>query len=173
MVLSLGFAECVLSSLEALCDLILNAWWTFELIYRETGMLVYSRLYLRQTSGSPVTHFNPVVRHRHLLTRLHGSCPREELSESCHPWTVCFATEGSLQSHYMACAWTWRNVRKKKKSFKNMFEEACVLLLCCFGSFSFCVGFFFFASAFKWCHEAMSWRMTNVHNINHCCEVTA
>lgn len=144
MVLSLGFAECVLSSIDALCELILNAWSTFELIFRgnlyasvQSAVLKanqwltrYMFQSSRQTSPSP-----------HVL---HGSCPGKELCESCHPWTVCFATEGSLQFHYMACAWTWRHVRKKeKKCFRNMFEKACVLLLCCFGSFSFCVGFFF------------------------------
>lgn len=144
MVLSLGFAECVLSSIDALCDLILNACWTFELIYRGN---LYASVQLAVLKANQWLSRYMFQSSRQTLPSphvLHGSCPGKGLSESCHPWTVCFAMEGSLQLHYMACAWTWRHVRKKeKKSFKTMFEKACVLLLCCFGSFSFCVGFLF------------------------------
>lgn len=115
MVLSLGFAECVLSSIDALCDLILNAWWTFELIYR--GNLYASVQLAVPKANQWLTRymFQSSRQTSPSLHVLHGSCPGKGLSESCPPWTVCFATEGSLQFHYMACAWTWRHVRKKEK----------------------------------------------------------
>lgn len=112
-----------------------------------------SRLYFRHTSGSPVTCFKPDIA---ISSRAARILPWEgtlrtgsDSSESCRQWAVCFATEGSLQFHYTACAWTRRHViekrqKNKKERFKNMFEKACFLLLCCFGSFSLRVGWFLF-----------------------------
>lgn len=145
-VLSLGFAECVLSSNNALCALTLNAYWNFELIWRGSCTPVYRRLDISQTSGSSVTCFQPVTTRHHISTegsrlgkKLLKGLDRRLLctslpsvfesmlvsSKICHQWTVCFLKEGSRRFHYVACAWTWWHVKKKqtkkipKKSFKK------------------------------------------------------
>lgn len=81
-------------------------------------------MYIRQTSGSPVTCFKPVANLHHLFILNTDPAWKETLGTlrtaylyffflpsvfksmlvRYKIWTVCFLMEGSRQSHYVACA---------------------------------------------------------------------
>lgn len=111
------------------------------------GIPVYSRLCVRQTSGSSVTCVKPVTNLHHLFMHGSGSCLGRKKntrgldgwlictflppafksmlasSQTCHKWTCFVNGKGSRQFHYVACAWNWWHVRRKKKvkKFEKVF----------------------------------------------------
>lgn len=121
------------------------------------GIPVYSRLCVRQTSGSPITCVKPVANLHHLFMHEYGSCLGRKKkntrvldgrlictflpptfksmlasSQTCHKWTCFVNGKGSRQFHYVACAWNWWHVRKKKQKVWKSLGFFLLLFFCFF-----------------------------------------